>query len=91
MKLAGRLAHIDPFYVMECAKVAQQIARSPECDPALGGEPMIYLNIGEPDFTAPAPVIAAAEVALRAGRTQYTDAVGLPALRERISQWYASR
>ena len=75
---------------MECAKVAQEIARSPECDPALGGEPMIYLNIGEPDFTAPAPVIAAAEAALRAGRTQYTDAVGLPALRERISRWYAS-
>ena len=91
MKLAGRLAHIDPFYVMECAKVAQEIARSPACDPAQGGEPMIYLNIGEPDFTAPAPVIAAAEAALRAGRTQYTDAVGLPSLRERISQWYASR
>ena len=50
---------------------------------------MIYLDIGEPDFTAPAPVIAAAEAALRAGRTQYTNALGLPALRERISQWYA--
>ena len=91
MKLASRLDHIDPFYVMECAKVAREIAASPACDPALGGERMIYLNIGEPDFTAPAPVIAAAEVALHAGRTQYTEAVGLPALRERISQWYASR
>jgi aspartate/methionine/tyrosine aminotransferase len=91
MKLASRLAHIDPFYVMECAKVAQEIAHSPACDPALGGEPMIYLNIGEPDFTAPAPVVAAAEVALRAGRSQYTSAVGLPALRERISHWYAAR
>ena len=60
MKLAGRLDHIDPFYVMECAKVAQEIARSPACDPAQGGEPMIYMNIGEPDFTAPEPVIAAA-------------------------------
>jgi aspartate/methionine/tyrosine aminotransferase len=91
MKLASRLAHIDPFYVMECAKVAQAIARSPACDPAQGGERMLYLNIGEPDFTAPAPVVAAAEAALRAGRSQYTDAVGLPALRERISQWYAAR
>jgi aspartate/methionine/tyrosine aminotransferase len=91
MKLASRLDHIEPFYVMECAKAAQEIARSPACDPALGGERMIYLNIGEPDFTAPAPVVAAAEVALHAGRTQYTDAVGLPALRERISHWYASR
>ncbi len=91
MKLASRLDHIEPFYVMECAKLAQEIARSPACDPALGGERMIYLNIGEPDFTAPAPVVAAAEVALHAGRTQYTDAVGLPTLRERISRWYASR
>jgi len=91
LKLAGRLAHIAPFYVMECAKVAQEIARSPECDPAQGGERMLYLNIGEPDFTAPAPVVAAAEAALHAGRSQYTDAVGLPALRERISQWYARR
>ncbi len=91
MKLAGRLAHIDPFYVMECAKAAQEIARSPACDPAQGGERMLYLNIGEPDFTAPAPVVAAAEAALHAGRSQYTDAVGLPALRERISHWYATR
>ncbi len=91
MRLARRLEHIEPFYVMECAKVAQEIARSPACDPARGGEPMLYLNIGEPDFTAPAPVVAAAQSALLAGRTQYTDATGLPALRERISDWYASR
>jgi aspartate/methionine/tyrosine aminotransferase len=76
---------------MACAKVAQEIARSPACDPALGGERMLYLNIGEPDFTAPEPVIAAAEATLHAGRTQYTEAVGLPALRERISRWYAER
>jgi hypothetical protein len=37
MKLASRLDHIEPFYVMECAKAAQEIARSPACDPALGG------------------------------------------------------
>ncbi len=91
MKLAARLDAIDPFYVMECAKAAAQIAASPQCDPARGGEPMIYLNIGEPDFTAPPLVVQAAEQALRAGRTQYTDALGLPALRERISAWYASR
>ena len=91
MKLARRLEHIEPFYVMACAKAAQEIARSPECDPARGGEPMLYLNIGEPDFTAAAAVVTAAEAALRAGRTQYTEAVGLPALRERISRWYAER
>jgi aspartate/methionine/tyrosine aminotransferase len=91
MKLAKRLDHIDPFYVMECAKAAAALARSPACDPALGGEPMIFLNVGEPDFTAPPLVQEAAMRAISAGRSQYTDACGLPALRERISGWYATR
>ena len=87
MKLASRLERIEPFYVMECAKAAAELARSPACADA----PMIFLNIGEPDFTAPPLVQQAAERALREGRTQYTDACGLPALRERISAWYAQR
>ena len=91
MKLARRLDHIEPFYVMECAKAAARIAASPACDPARGGEPMIYLNIGEPDFTAPAPVLEAARRCLADGRTQYTQATGLPALREALSRWYAQR
>ncbi len=91
MKLARRLDHIEPFYVMECAKAAQQIAASPACDPAQGGERMIFLNIGEPDFTAPPLVQEAAERAIRAGRSQYTEAMGLPALREAISAWYLQR
>ncbi|MBT9594691.1 MAG: pyridoxal phosphate-dependent aminotransferase [Vitreoscilla sp.] len=91
MKLAGRLDHIEPFYVMECAKAAAEVARSPACDPSLGGSPMIFLNIGEPDFTAPPRVQAAAEAAIRAGRSQYTEAAGLPALRERLSRWYAEQ
>jgi aspartate/methionine/tyrosine aminotransferase len=91
MKLARRLEHIEPFYVMECAKTAAEIAASPACDPALGGAPMLYLNIGEPDFTAPPLVREAAERAIAAGRTQYTHATGLPSLRERLSEWYRER
>jgi aspartate/methionine/tyrosine aminotransferase len=91
VKTARRVDRIDPFYVMECAKAASEIARSPACDPRQGGRPMIFLNIGEPDFTAPPLVREAAERALHGGRTQYTDANGLPALRERISDWYAQR
>ena len=91
LKLATRLDSIEPFYVMECAKAAAELARSPACDPRTGGEPMIFLSIGEPDFTAPPLVQDAAERAMRTGRTQYTDATGLPALRERIAGWYATR
>jgi aspartate/methionine/tyrosine aminotransferase len=87
MKLAKRLDHIEPFYVMECAKAAAELARSPAC----ADKPMIFLNIGEPDFTAPPLVQDAAERALRGGRTQYTDATGLATLRERISDWYRTR
>ncbi len=87
MRLARRLDHIEPFYVMEFAKAAAELARSPVCANA----PMIFLNIGEPDFTAPALVREANERAVSTGRTQYTDATGLPALRNRISAWYASR
>jgi aspartate/methionine/tyrosine aminotransferase len=91
MKLAERLRFIEPFYVMECAKTAMEIAASPECDAARGGTPMIFLNIGEPDFTAPPIVQAAAHACMRAGRTQYTEATGTPALREAISRWYGTR
>ena len=52
---------------------------------------MIFLNIGEPDFTAPPQVQEAAIRAIHDGATQYTQATGLLALRERISGWYAGR
>jgi aspartate/methionine/tyrosine aminotransferase len=91
MKLARRLDHIEPFYVMECAKAAREIAATPACDPARGGEPMIYLNVGEPDFTAPPGVQEAAERAIRSGATQYTQSTGLLELREKLSAWYRQR
>ena len=91
IRTASRLEHIEPFYVMECAKAADVIARSPECDPARGGEAMIYLNIGEPDFTAPALVRDAAVACLDVGATQYTHATGLPALQRCIAAWYGTR
>ena len=87
MKIAGRAARIEPFYVMELAKAAARQAA--QAGP--GSRPMIYLNIGEPDFTAPPLVQEAAARAIADGRSQYTQALGLPALREAISGWYASR
>ena len=87
MRIAQRAQRVDPFYVMELAKAAEALAQ--EAGPS--GRPMIYLNIGEPDFTAPPLVQEAAERAIRDGRSQYTPALGLPALREAISGWYAQR
>jgi aspartate/methionine/tyrosine aminotransferase len=87
MRVSQRAQRIDPFYVMEMAKAAQAIAASARHT----DRPMVFLNIGEPDFTAPPLVQAAADKAIRDGRTQYTNALGLDSLRERISAWYASR
>ena len=87
MKFSTRAERIEPFYVMEVAKAAQAMAR----EVAGTREPMIFLNIGEPDFTAPPLVQQAAERAIRDGLTQYTNALGLEPLRERISDWYATR
>ncbi|MDO5087336.1 MAG: pyridoxal phosphate-dependent aminotransferase [Comamonadaceae bacterium] len=91
MKLSARARRIEPFYVMEMAKHASAIAQDVARQAAGGGQPVIYLNIGEPDFTAPPRVQEAACRAIRDGHTQYTQATGLPALRERISAWYAER
>jgi aspartate/methionine/tyrosine aminotransferase len=87
MRIATRAQRIEPFYVMEVAKAASALAR----EVAGGSRPMIFLNIGEPDFTAPPLVREAAERAIRDGATQYTQATGLEPLRERISAWYAER
>ena len=87
MRVSRRAERIEPFYVMEVAKAASQMAR----EVAGSDTPMIFLNIGEPDFTAPPLVQEAATKAVRDGVTQYTPATGLPELRERISCWYAQR
>ena len=87
MRISRRAERIEPFYVMEVAKAAGALAR----EVAHTDRPMIFLNIGEPDFTAPPLVQEAALRAVRAGATQYTPATGLHALRERISDWYRQR
>ncbi|WP_370681749.1 pyridoxal phosphate-dependent aminotransferase [Comamonas sp. GB3 AK4-5] len=87
MQFSTRAQRIEPFYVMEVAKAAQAMAR----EVAHTDRPVIFLNIGEPDFTAPPLVQEAAARAIASGATQYTNALGLEPLREAISGWYASR
>jgi aspartate/methionine/tyrosine aminotransferase len=80
---ARRAAEIQPFEVMEVLGRAQALEAA--------GRRVIHMEIGEPDFTAPEPVVEAGVRALREGRTAYTAALGLPELREAISQHYAAR
>lgn len=87
MQISERARQIEPFYVMEVAKAARELAQTLGPNEA----PMIYLNIGEPDFTAPALVQAAAQNAIQAGATQYSSALGILELRQALSRWYQNR
>jgi aspartate/methionine/tyrosine aminotransferase len=87
MRIAQRAQRIEPFYVMEVAKAASALAR----EVAHTERPVIFLNIGEPDFSAPQAVQEAAAQCIAHGQTQYTQALGTDALRQAISQWYAQR
>jgi len=78
--IARRNAAIAPFHVME----VQTAARALEAQ----GVDVVHMEIGEPDFPAPAPVLAAARAALDDGAIFYTSALGLPALREAIAGHY---
>ena len=78
-----RAQTIEPFYVMEIVKEAARLSDA--------GRSIIHLSIGEPDFTAPEPVRAAARAAIDAGKTQYTPALGIDELRRAIAADYARR
>jgi aspartate/methionine/tyrosine aminotransferase len=82
LQVAQRVHAIEPFRVMEMVKAAGELTRS--------GVDVISMSVGEPDFTAPEVVANAAVEAIRAGVTQYTDALGLTALREKIAAHYAT-
>jgi len=83
MAIARRMPLIQPFHVMAL------LARARELEAA--GRSIIHMEIGEPDFVTPQPVIDAGHAALRAGHTHYTPATGLPALRRRIAVFYRER
>src|SRR5688500_18347890 len=83
MRTARRAAEIEPFEVMDVLSRAQALERA--------GRRVVHMEIGEPDFTAPAPVVEAGVRALRDGMTAYTATLGLPALREAIASHYQSK
>jgi len=55
------------------------------------GRDIVHMEVGEPDFPTPEPIVAAGIAALRAGHTHYTPALGLPVLRQAIAGYYGER
>jgi aspartate/methionine/tyrosine aminotransferase len=81
----GRGAHAPPFIVMDVIAAANaRAARS-----APGGPRVLRMEVGQPGTGAPAGAVRAAEAALRSGEPLgYTEAFGIPMLRERIARHY---
>ena len=78
--LANRVSQIAPFEVMELVKRANRLQAQ--------GRPVIHMSIGEPDFSAPEPVIRRLEQVARSGAHGYTPAVGIEPLRVAIAGHY---
>jgi aspartate/methionine/tyrosine aminotransferase len=82
LKVAARGA-IPPFIVMEVVRAAAERV-------AAGGD-VLHLEIGQPATPAPRGVVAAAKAALDRDVLGYTEALGIPALRARLSAFYRER
>lgn len=81
-RLASRMGGIAPFQVLRLLARAKALEAE--------GRSIIHMEIGEPDFPTPEPVVRAALEATRGGDVHYLPALGLPALREAIARWYGS-
>jgi len=76
----SRRGNVPPFMVMDVMSAAERIE-------AAGGH-VIHMEVGQPAAPAPRTAIAAARAALDGGRIDYTSALGIPSLRERIARHY---
>ncbi len=80
MFFADRVQDIKPFRVMEVLSRARELEAQ--------GRDIVHMEVGEPDFVTAEPIVEAGKKALTEGMTHYTQAVGMPALREAIAAHY---
>ncbi len=79
LKVARRGA-VPPFIAMEVLRDANERAAR--------GENVLHLEVGQPSTGAPRAVIEAAKRALDRDQLGYTEALGIPPLRQRIARHY---
>ena len=72
---------IPPFIVMDVMRAANERAAS--------GKDVLHLEVGQPSTSAPAKVLEVAKTALDMDLLGYTDALGVPKLRQRLTGYYA--
>ena len=78
LDFADRVQRVEPSATLAISNKASEL----EAD----GIDVVDLSVGEPDFDTPQNIKDAAEEALEAGETGYTDSQGIPALREAIAE-----
>lgn len=83
MNISRRAQGIAPFHVMDILARAKALEAQ--------GRDIIHLEIGEPDFPTTEPMVRAAMRAIESGEVHYTPALGLPELRQAISDFYRDR
>jgi len=83
MKFARRIGQITPFKVMDILAAAVALQKS--------GVDVIRMEVGEPTFDTPQPIVEAAQWAIVEGQTKYTPASGIDELKEKIARFYHQR
>jgi aspartate/methionine/tyrosine aminotransferase len=83
VRFAARMRAIAPFHVVEILTRAKALEGQ--------GRSIVHMEIGEPDFDTPAPVLDAAQRALTEQPMHYTQALGIPELRAAIAEFYRTR
>ena len=73
-----RVMAVQPSATLAMTARAMELKRA--------GRPVIGLSAGEPDFATPAPISNGGIDAIKEGFTHYTQNMGMPELRQRISQ-----
>jgi len=81
--ISKRAGAVAPFRVMRVLEGARELESQ--------GTRVIHMEIGEPDFPTPDPILKAGQRALAEGRTHYTPARGLADLRGAIADYYRKR
>ncbi|WP_303722418.1 pyridoxal phosphate-dependent aminotransferase [Malonomonas rubra] len=80
IKLSQRSQLVTPFLAMEVMERAKEMETA--------GRDIIYLCLGEPDFSTPPAILAETRQALAEGATSYTHSLGLLELRQEICRHY---
>ena len=80
---SARVDMVSPFYVMDIMSRAKMLESK--------GRHIVHMEVGEPDFSTPQPIVDAGVEFLTKGDVHYTEAKGLLALREKVAEYYSQQ